>query len=90
MTSGVKTLTSVVTVRRRCQLVGHHPAWQSCGMNAAAPANRYKNHYFPVEIISHAAWLYFRFCLSFRDSEELLLECGVVVIYEAIRKWWRK
>jgi hypothetical protein len=54
-----------------------------------APAN-YKNHRFPVEIISHAVWLYFRFCLSFRDVEELLLERGVVVTYEAIRKWCGK
>jgi putative transposase len=50
----------------------------------------YKNHRFPVEIISHAVWLYFRFCLSFRDVEELLLERGVLVTYEAIRKWCRK
>src|SRR5467141_726663 len=52
--------------------------------------NHYKNHRFPAEIISHAVWLYFRFCLSFRDVEELLLERGVVVTYEAIRKWCRK
>jgi hypothetical protein len=31
------------------------------------PTNRYKNHRFPVEIISHAVWLYFRFCLSYRS-----------------------
>jgi len=30
------------------------------------------------------------FCLSFRDVEELLLEHGVVVTSEAIRKWCRK
>jgi putative transposase len=52
--------------------------------------NKYKNHRFPVEIISHAVWLYFRFCLSFRDVEELLLERGVIVTYEAIHKWCRK
>jgi hypothetical protein len=40
-----------------------------------------------VEIISHAVWLYFRFCLSFREVEELLLERGVIGTYEAIRKW---
>src|SRR5262245_35465992 len=50
----------------------------------------YKNHRFPAEIISHAVWLYFRFCLSFRDVEELLFERGVIVTYEAIRKWCRK
>jgi putative transposase len=31
-----------------------------------------------------------RFCLSYRDVEELLGERGVVVTYEAIRKWCRK
>ena len=41
-------------------------------------------------------WLYARlweFCpivLSFRDVEELQLERGVIVTYEAIRKWCRK
>jgi hypothetical protein len=33
--------------------------------------NRYKYHRFPAEIISHAVWLYCRFCLSDRDVEEL-------------------
>src|SRR5712691_1385281 len=56
-------------------------------MDTPPALNHYKNHRFPVEIISHAVWLYFRFCLSFRDVEELLLERGVVVTYEAIRKW---
>ncbi len=50
----------------------------------------YKNHRFPAEIISHAVWLYFRFCLSFRDVEELLFERGVIVTSEVIRKWCRK
>jgi putative transposase len=59
-------------------------------MRTATPATRYKNHRFPIEIISHAVWLYFRFCLSFRDVEELLLERGVIVTYEAIRKWCGK
>jgi putative transposase len=52
--------------------------------------NRYKNHRFPAEIISHGVWLYFRFCLSYRDVEELLSARGVIVTYEAIRKWCRK
>ena len=29
--------------------------------------NRYENCRFPAEIISHGVWLYFRFCLSYRD-----------------------
>jgi putative transposase len=56
----------------------------------ASPINRYKNHRFPVEIISHAVWLYFRFCLSYRDVEELLFARGVTVTYEAIRQGCRK
>ena len=59
-------------------------------MDTPPAAKQYKNHRFPVEIISHAVWLYFRFCLSFRDVQEILLERGVVVTYEAIRKWCRK
>jgi putative transposase len=34
--------------------------------------------------------LYFRFCLSYRDVEELLFAREVVVTYEAIRKWCQK
>jgi len=53
--------------------------WQSGGVHTPPATPKYKNHRFPVEIISHAVWLYFRFCLSFRDVEELLLESGVSV-----------
>jgi putative transposase len=59
-------------------------------MDTSAPSNSYKHHRFPAEIISHGVWLYYRFCLSYRDVEELLFERGVVVTYEAIRKWCRK
>ena len=50
----------------------------------------YRGHRFPPEIISHAVWLYHRFCLSFRDVEDLLAERGVTVSYETIRHWCRK
>jgi len=66
------------------------PLWHTRGMNTPASSNRYKNHRFPVEIISHGVWLYFRFSLSYRDVEELLFERGITVTYEAIRKWCRK
>ena len=52
-------------------------------------ANRYKHHRFPAEIISDGDWRYFRFCLSYRDVEELLFARGIIVTYEAIRKWCR-
>ena len=50
----------------------------------------YKGHRYPVEIINHCVWLYFRFPLSFREVEELMLERGVVVSYETIRRWCAK
>jgi putative transposase len=50
----------------------------------------YRRHRFPPEIISHAVWLYHRFCLSFRDVEDLLAERGIIVSYETIRQWCRK
>jgi putative transposase len=58
-------------------------------MNTTPPPNRYKHDRFPTEIISHGVWLYFRFCLSYRDAEELLLARGIAVTYETIRKWCR-
>ena len=45
---------------------------------------------YPVEIISHAGWLYFRFALSLRDVSELMLASGVVVLHETIRQWTQK
>jgi putative transposase len=59
-------------------------------MNTPVPTNRYKNHRFPAESISHAVWRYFRFCLRYRDVEELLFARGGTVTYEAIRQWCRK
>ena len=59
-------------------LSGSYAVCQSCSMDTPVAATKYKNHRFPVEIISHAVWLYFRFCLSFRDVEELRLNVA----------WW--
>lgn len=52
----------------------------------ASPVS-YKRHRFPRELIAHAVWLYYRFPLSFRLVEEMLLELGIVVSYETIRRW---
>lgn len=65
---------------------------------APSPANRhpsvmssifpsYKRHRFPPEIIAHAVWLYFRFGLSLRAVEEMLLESGIEVTCETLRGW---
>jgi hypothetical protein len=51
----------------------------------STPTASYKGHRYPVEIINHCVWLYFRFPLSFREVEELMLAPGVVVSYETIR-----
>jgi putative transposase len=56
----------------------------------SSPTISYKNHRFPPQIIARAVWLYFRFPLSLRLVEEMLLERGIVVSYETIRRWGRK
>ncbi|MEV6002192.1 IS6 family transposase [Streptomyces griseomycini] len=57
-------------------------------MDSAPPSC--KGHRYPVEIISHCVWLYHRFPLSFREVEELLLERGVFVSHETVRRWCAK
>ena len=42
-----------------------------------SPSVSYKRHRFPPAIIAHAVWLYFRFPLSLRLVEEMLLERGL-------------
>ena len=50
----------------------------------------YRGYRFPAEIISHAVWLYYRFGLSFRDTEDLLAQRGISVTYESIRRWCQR
>ena len=57
-------------------------------MEAVAPL--YKGFRFPVEIISHCVWLYYRFPLSFREVQEMMLQRGVVVSHETVRQWCAK
>jgi putative transposase len=57
-------------------------------VGAASPSC--KGRRYPVEVISHCVWLYFRFPLSFREVEELMLQRGVIVSCETVRRWCRK
>jgi hypothetical protein len=57
-------------------------------VSSASPS--YKGHRYPVEVIAHCVWLYFRCPLSFREVEELMLEHGVLVSHETIRHWCAK
>jgi putative transposase len=59
-------------------------------MTPPATPEHYKHHRFPAEIISHGVWLYYRFCLSYRDVEELLFVRSVLVSHEAIRQGYQK
>jgi putative transposase len=45
------------------------------------PSISSKRHRLQPPITAHAVWLYFRFPLSIRLVEELLLERGIVVSY---------
>jgi putative transposase len=49
------------------------------------PHNLYKRRRLPAEVIGHCIWLYFRFCLSYRDVEELMEERSVLLTYEMVR-----
>ena len=46
-----------------------------------------KRHRFPSQIIAHVVWLYVRFNLSLREVDELILERGMDVSFETIRRW---
>jgi len=59
------------------------PIWQS----DCIPS--YRGYRFQPEIISHAVWVYHRFVLSSRDTEDLLAQRGVTVTHETIRHWCR-
>ncbi|MDR6433535.1 putative transposase [Brucella pseudogrignonensis] len=50
----------------------------------------FKRHRFTPQIISHAVWLYLQFNLSLREVEEMLLERGIDVSYETVRRWIAK
>ena len=54
------------------------------------PAPSYRCHRYPAEVIAHCVRLYYRFPLSYRGVEELMLERGIVVSYESIRRWCLK
>jgi DDE domain len=64
--------------------------WHTRPMNPQPVTNLYKRYRLPAEIISHWVWLYFRFCLSYRDVEELMTERGLLLTYETVRYWCRK
>jgi putative transposase len=46
--------------------------------------SRYHGHRFPPQNYQYAVWVYHRFCMSFRDVEDLLAERGILVSYEAV------
>jgi putative transposase len=48
---------------------------------------RHARHRFPAEVISYAVWLYFRFPLSLRMVEEMLVARGIEVSHETVRQW---
>jgi putative transposase len=56
----------------------------------AVGASSYKGFRFPPEIISHCVWLYYRFPLSFREVEEMMLARGITLSHETVRQWCAK
>ncbi len=48
-------------------------------------ASLYHCRHFPAKIIVEAAWLYFRFPLSFRVVEDVLASRGIVATHKTVR-----
>jgi putative transposase len=70
-------------------LSNSYPVCHTRRMNPPPTPNPYTRHRSPAEIINHCIWLYFRFCLSYRDVEELMVERSISLTYEAVRYWGR-
>ena len=67
---------------------GSAPGWVvGWDDNICSRAPSYAGYRFPVGIISHAVWLYFRFPLGLRMVEELLAARGIIVSHETVRQW---
>jgi putative transposase len=87
------------TLGRSCRRLRRHlqslPSWPSVRhehvrVYATSEQKWFIPNRLPIEIIGHGVWLYFRFCLSYRDVEEIVFHRRLLVSYEAIRKWCRK
>ena len=50
----------------------------------------YRRRRYPAELIAYAVWLYFRFPLSLRMVEDMLVARGVIVSHQTIRAWAEK
>jgi hypothetical protein len=85
---GVKCIHSVMPCRLPVVLSSRDHGWQT--VSTVTNTSNYYRLRFPPDIISQAVWLYHRFCLSFRDGEDLLAQRGIAVSYETIRRWCRK
>lgn len=60
-----------------------------CFWDMKQQVQTYTNHHDPISIVARAIWLVFHFKLSLREVEEMMLERGVEVSYEMIRRWCR-
>ncbi len=60
------------------------------GGNDRSPACSRQTPPLPAEISAHAAWLCYRFTLSFRDVEDLLAGRGIAVSFQTVSEWAAK
>jgi hypothetical protein len=86
----------VSTCRCQCTCIRSKPGravrlrWMENGRGNAAVSVPVSELPSNIEIISHCVWLYHRFPLSFCEVEEMMLERGVVVSHETVRRWCGK
>jgi putative transposase len=79
------SLSCIVNLKGICTLLCHNLT-----MKAQKEIPTYKRYRYPIEIIRHCVWLYFRFSLSYRDVQLLMTERGITVSYEPLRQWCLK
>lgn len=54
------------------------------------PASLFRYFNSSPEIIRLVVMLYFRFPLSVRNVEDLVLERGIDICHETVRHWWNR
>lgn len=51
------------------------------------PNKIYQRHRYSASVISHSVCLYYRFTLSYRDIELIMMQKSISATYEPIRYW---
>src|SRR5580658_3496397 len=84
--------TSAVAEQSECTAQGYRRfRWRACGKQFNERSDGVLNRTrYPSDVIALVVLWRLRCKLSLRDLPEMLLVCGIVVSYEAVRDWEAK